>query len=88
MGIRFISKEKEENLIAINVCGHGCMEGIYNCEGKFDTSHKFSDGFKPDEGWYRIADYMVSDLKRFISRNVVITFEDTCEEVGKLLYDE
>ena len=64
------------------------MEGIYNCEGRFNTSHKYSDGFKPDEGWYRIADYMIEDLKKFKSRNMIIMYEDTCEEVGKLLYSE
>ena len=86
--MRFMSEEKEDNLIAINVCGHGCMEGIYNCEGRFNTSNKYSDGFKPDEGWYRIADYMIEDLKKFKSRNMIIMYEDTCEEVGKLLYSE
>lgn len=81
MGIRYMSKEREDNLVAVNVCGHGCVEGIFNCEGRFDTSHEYSDGFKPDDGWYRIADYMVGDLRRFKSRGIEITYDDTCKEI-------
>lgn len=63
MGIRYMCKEREDNLIDINVYGHGCMEGLYNCEGRFNTKHVFSDGFNPDSGWYRIADYRVNEMK-------------------------
>lgn len=81
MGVRYLSKERENNLIAIHVYGHGCMDNVFTCEGKFNTSHKYSDGFKPDEGWYRIADYSVEELKKFKFRNVTITYSVTCEEI-------
>ena len=67
------SKEREDNLIDINVYGHGCMEGLYNCEGRFNTKHIFSDGFNPDSGWYRIADYRVNDLKVFMKKGINIS---------------
>lgn len=70
MGISYMSKEREDNLIEINVYGHGCIEGLYNCEGRFDTAHLFSDGFEPDDGWYRIADYTAARLKYFKDKGV------------------
>ena len=81
MGIRYMCKEREDNLIEIHVYGHGCMDGIYNCDGRFDTSHVFSDGFKPDDGWYRIADYGIDELKKFKDKNIKITYSDTCNDV-------
>ena len=83
-----MSKEREDNLVAIHVYGHGCLEGIFNCEGKFDTSHEYSDGFKPDEDWYRIADYTIKELKNFKSRNIKITYSDTCDEVKENVESE
>lgn len=85
MGIRYMCKEREDNLIEIHVCGHGCIEGIYNCEGRFDTSHVFSDGFSPDDGWYRIADYTISQLKFFKDKNIKITYSDTCDDVEQVV---
>lgn len=85
MGIRYLSKERADNLIEIYVYAHGCIDGIYNCEGRFNTQHIFSDGFKPDEGWYHIADYMIDELKFFRKRGVIITYSDTCKYVQKLV---
>ena len=78
-------KEREDNLIDINVYGHGCMEGLYNCEGRFNTKHVFSDGFNPDSGWYRIADYRVNDLKVFRKKGINITYDDSCKYVKELV---
>lgn len=85
MGIRYMCKEREDNLIDINVYGHGCMEGLYNCEGRFNTKHIFSDGFNPDSGWYRIADYRVNDLKVFMKKGINITYDDSCKYVSELI---
>ena len=85
MGIRYMCKEREDNLIDINVYGHGCMEGLYKCEGRFNTKHVFSDGFNPDNGWYRIADYRVNDLKIFKKKGINITYDDNCKYVKNLL---
>lgn len=85
MGIRYMCKEREDNLIDINVYGHGCMEGLYNCEGRFNTKHVFSDGFNPDSGWYRIADYRVNDLKVFRKKGINITYDDSCKYVKDLV---
>lgn len=79
MGIRVMSKERTDHLVAIHVDAHGCVEGIFNCEGRFDITHEYSCGFKPDDGWYRIADYTVSDLRRFHKRNIPISYSDTCQ---------
>jgi len=85
MGIRYMCKEREDNLIDINVYGHGCMEGLYECEGRFNTKHVFSDGFNPDNGWYRIADYRVNDLKIFKKKGINITYDDNCKYVKNLV---
>lgn len=85
MGIRYLSQEREDNLIEINVYGHGCIEGIYTCEGRFNTNHIFKDGFKPDDGWYRIADYSIHELKAFKNKGITITCSNTCENVRKAI---
>lgn len=87
MGIRYMTKEREDNLVQIHVEGHGCVDGIFNCYGRFNNSHAFSDGFKPDGGWYRISDYTIDDLKKFKLRNVVITCSDTCKEVKEAIFN-
>lgn len=85
MGIRYMNKEREDNLVEINVYGHGCMDGIYKCEGRFDTSHVFSDGFSPDDGWYRIADYTVAQLKQLKNKGIKIGYSEYCEYVQKVV---
>ena len=85
MGIRCMSKERTDNLIAVHVYKHGCMDGLFCCEGRFNTEHIFSDGFKPDDGWYRIADYTVSHLKMFEKNNIEVTYSDTCAYVKQLV---
>lgn len=79
MAIRCMSKEKEDNLIEVEVDSHGCIDGIYGCYGRFNTSHKYSCGFKPDNGWYRIADYSLEDIKKFKEKGVSISYSKTCE---------
>ena len=61
MGIRYMCKEREDNLIDI------------------------SDGFNPDSGWYRIADYRVNDLKVFMKKGINITYDDSCKYVKELV---
>ena len=62
-------KEREDNLIDINVYGHGCMEGLYNCEGRFNTKHV----------------YRVNDLKVFRKNGIDITYGDSCKYVKDLV---
>lgn len=88
MGIRSMSREKEENLIEISVEGHGCVDGIFECYGRFNTSHKFSCGFKPDEGWYRIADYTVGALQELRKDGIAISYSDTCKYLQELVEKE
>lgn len=35
MGIRYMCREREDNLIEIHVYGHACIEGYFKCEGRF-----------------------------------------------------
>lgn len=85
MGIRYMSKEKADNLIEVEVYAHGCMDGIFECYGRFDTSHKFTCGFKPDDGWYRIADYGIETLKMFKKRGVTISYSKTCAYLREIV---
>ncbi|MEE1255996.1 MAG: hypothetical protein UHN47_05740 [Lachnospiraceae bacterium] len=88
MGIRYMSKERADNLTEIHVYGGACVQGHFKCQGKFNTEHEFSDGFKPDDGWYRIADYTVANLRKFKNRNIPITYSDTCDYVKKRVENE
>lgn len=60
--MRVIDPKKKSYLTAVNVCGHGNVQGLLECEGKFDTNHKFEDGFKPDDGWYFIGCCFISNI--------------------------
>ena len=83
MGIRIMSKEKEDNLIEINVLEEENFEGFYECEGRFDTSHVFvTCDFTPDDGWYRIATYTKSDLRKFKEKGIPVTYH--CKEWEEL----
>lgn len=84
MGIRTMAKDREDALIEIEVNGHGCMDGIYNCSGRFDITCKI-DGFCPDGDWYRIGDYTVNKLLSFKERGVILTYSDTCLDVKAMV---
>lgn len=85
MAIRYMSKEKEDNLIEVEVDSHGCIDGIYACYGRFNTSHEYSCGFKPDNGWYRIADYTIEQIKMFKKRGVLISYSKAFEYLREIV---
>lgn len=75
MGFRFMEKEKEDNLIEIDVASWGNVDGVYDCYGKFDTTHKFTTcDFNPDNGWYRIATYTADKILKFEKNGVKVSF--------------
>ena len=82
MGCRIMEKEKADNLIEIEVFTKGDVDGVYECYGRFDTSHEFTTcNFHPDDGWYRIATYSASEILAFEQRGVNVTFDyDWLEE--------
>lgn len=85
MGIRYMSKEKADNLIEVEVYSHGCLDGIFECYGRFNTTHEYSCGFKPDDGWYRIATYSIESLKMFKKRGVSILYNETCKYLREIV---
>lgn len=85
MGFRFLSAEKTAHLLEVQVSSHGCCEGFYECYGKFDTTHEYTCGFKPDDDWYRIATYSISDLRNLVRRGVTISYSYSCEYLKNLV---
>ena len=56
---------------------------FFECEGRFDTSHVFvTCDFVPDDGWYRIATYTKSDLRKFKKKGIPVTYN--CKEWEEL----
>ena len=71
MGCRIMEKEKADNLIEIEVFTKGDVDGVYECYGRFDTSHVID----------RIATYSAAEILAFEQRGVNVTFDyDWLEE--------
>jgi hypothetical protein len=87
MALHTLNKERLDNLININVSSHGCMDYWFRCDLKFDITHVFNDGFKPDSDWYW-ADLNITELTNCKNRGVIVTFSDTCEDAKQMINDK